>query len=745
MKKKSKGIFFGVVFAACALFFLCGTAVEAAGLFDENEAADTVHLFSKYPLKNYSLDFYVSNSGGWLPWNWGESIGKGITYGLYCITNFIWMVSLFFAETTGSLIQEAYNLDFVGDMTGKIGKSMQSLSGITVEEFGEDGLYMKLILFIIAIVGVYVAYTGLLKKETSKAMYAFLNLILVFAFSAALIAYAPKYMAMLNEFSSDLSGAILDAGVDLLDPVGEDEDGTATIRDTLFLIQVEKPWLILQYGTTDKEEIGEERIESLLSVSPSLNKGEDRENVVKGEVEEWNNQNLTVTEAAPRLGMAAFIFLLNVFISVFVLLLTGIMILSQILFLIFALVLVVGFIISMIPGQENVWKKALVNLFNTLMMRAGITLIVTFAFCLSNMFYSMSESYPFVMTMFLQIILFAGIYMKMNDILGVMSLRANDSEQLGRRVFQRPYRRTVVKAKQEKRKLGTYLKKTFRKNPNGSHSQDPVSGRYQPESGRRPDTPKTPKKNNTRDAALMSMSGKESQQKKGNIGKRMGSTIGVVADTGGMIKGKAGHTLRQVKNVPLNMRYGVYKIGDSISENVDGMKTGFSEERTSRKTGRKQRAVEYRNKMDHRRADLENRKLKKTEGKWRENVSRQSIAQDPGEQRAVYNAVKSPDKQKRADTGRDKNRTPDSSTNTLSAENGNRDKKPREQTTANQIKTNPVRGTVLPTEERKSRTAMPGNGRKENYQNISKRINRNVYVSRGEPKVRSVSVKERRR
>lgn len=94
----------------------------------------------------------------------------------------------------------------------------------------------------------------------------------------------------------------------------------------------------------------------------------------------------------------------------------------------------------MMPGQENNWKKAVVNLFNTLMARVGITLIITLAFCISNMFYSMSGSYPFVLMMFLQIVTFAGIFMKMNDILGVMNLSANDSGQLGRKILNKSYR-----------------------------------------------------------------------------------------------------------------------------------------------------------------------------------------------------------------------------------------------------------------------------------------------------------------
>lgn len=440
MKKIIRSV--GVCFAIAALIFtgvlLWGTVAQASGLVDDT--VDAAHLFSKYPLKNYRLDFYVNLSGGWLPWNWGDSIGKSVMYGLYCLSDFLWIVSMYISSATGYVVQEAYKLDFIDDMISKIGKNIQELAGITKNGISANGLYVKLVFIIIIIVGIYMVYTGLIKKETSKAMHTFLNFVLVFVFSAAFIAYAPKYMGMLNEFSADLSAAILDTGTKVLSVEKDEKDSVVLIRDSLFAMQIEKPWLLLQYGTTDKEAIGVDRVERLLSVSPSLNGGEDRENVVKSEIEEQNNMNLTITEVAPRLGMVLFIFLLNIIISIFVLLLTGIMVLSQILFLIFSLVLVISFLISMMPGQENNWKKAVVNLFNTLMARVGITLIITLAFCISNMFYSMSGSYPFVLMMFLQIVTFAGIFMKMNDILGVMNLSANDSGQLGRKILNKSYR-----------------------------------------------------------------------------------------------------------------------------------------------------------------------------------------------------------------------------------------------------------------------------------------------------------------
>ena len=136
--------------------------------------------------------------------------------------------------------------------------------------------------------------------------------------------------------------------------------------------------------------------------------------------------------------MVFFLLIFNLGITIFIFLLTGMMLFSQILFIIYAIFLPVSFLLSMIPTYENMAKQAVVRVFNAIMTRAGITLIVTVAFSISSMFYNISTDYPFFMVAFLQIICFAGIYMKLGELMSMFSLNANDSQQIGRRIFRRP-------------------------------------------------------------------------------------------------------------------------------------------------------------------------------------------------------------------------------------------------------------------------------------------------------------------
>ena len=292
-----------------------------------------------------------------------------------------------------------------------------------------------------------------IKRETTKAVHAVVNFLIVFILSASFIAYAPNYISKINDFSADISSSALSLGTKIVlpDSSSKGKDSVDLIRDSLFSIQVKQPWLLLQYEESDIETLGSDRVESLLSASPDT---DDREDVVIEEIEDKDNDNLSVTKTMTRLGMVVFLFIFNIGISAFVFLLTGLMIFSQVLFIIYAMFLPISFILSMIPTYEGMAKKALTKLFNTIMMRAGITLIITTAFSISTMFYSISSGYPFFMIAFLQIVTFAGIYFKLGDLMAMFSLQSSDTQQVSRRIMRRPYMFLNRRARRLERKIG---------------------------------------------------------------------------------------------------------------------------------------------------------------------------------------------------------------------------------------------------------------------------------------------------
>ena len=569
---------------------LFGTVAHATGLVDDTVNAD--NLYSQYPLENYQLDFYVDNSWGWLPWNWLDGIGKSVQYGLYCITNFIWTISLYLSNATGYVVQQAYKLDFINDMANSIGKSIQTLAGVTENGFGSTGFYVGFLLLIILIVGIYVAYTGLIKRETSKALHAVINFIVVFVLSASFIAYAPDYIKKINDFSSDISTASLDLGTKIMltDSDSEGKDSVDLIRDSLFSIQVQQPWLLLQFGNSDIEEIGADRVEALVSASPSADDGATREDVVKTEIEDNDNDNLTIPQVINRLGMVFFLLIFNLGITIFVFLLTGMMIFSQILFIIFAMFLPISFLLSMIPSYENMAKQAIVRVFNTIMTRAGITLIVTVAFSISSMFYNISTDYPFFMIAFLQIVCFAGIYMKLGDLMSMFSLNAGDSQSMGRRIFRRPYLFMRHRARRMERRIAGAV--------TAGSMAGAVAGSAVAGAG-----------NKTRTSASR---GNRSNQ---SMSSRAGSAVGAVLDTKNKVGDKATAVKENIKDMPTQTAYALHSAKEKAKENVSDFKRGIVQGQETRQSQRADKLQQHRQNIADKRMELQKAQEAKQAGK----------------------------------------------------------------------------------------------------------------------------------
>ena len=617
-------------FLVCMLLtglFLSAANMEvaaASGLVDET--IDAGNLYSQYRWDNYQIDFYVDTSWDWLPWNWMDRIDNKISSVFYGISDGIWLISVLLSSGTGYIVQQTYSLDFIGDMADDIGKNIQILAGMNTgsKKFNADGFYTWLLLFIVLIVGGYMAYAGLIKRKTTEAVSAAVNMLVIFLLTAAFIAYAPQYIKNINDFSADLSNGVLELGAKLVMP-GNDEMGvkaTDKIRNNLFAIQVYKPWLLLQFGTTDETAIESERIaagvdgdriKSILSVSPVTNFGEDRQTAVKTDIETYKNVNMTVTNVAGRFGTVLLVFFLNLIISIFVAIMCGLVIFTQLLFIIFALYLPLNFILSMLPTYNGLLKKAVLKLFNTILMRAGLTLLITIAFSLSAMIYSMSGDYPFLMVAFLQIVVFVGTYLKMDEILSMVALGDGGSNKRGRflksmgrymvmrKLFGRRYysggRRAAVS-----RSAGNGTGGGTGGNAGSSSGNEPApsgesnsqrASSHTNNSGSKP--VREPVRANENVNGTENNGASENERttvsygsKTQSAGTKAGKRVGMVMDSGKRLKERFGMVKDNVKNTPTEIRYQAGLHRKALDQNVKDFKEGIAGERNRRETGRLQ-------------------------------------------------------------------------------------------------------------------------------------------------------------
>ena len=552
---------------------------HAAGLLDET--IDTAHEFSRYPIDNYQLDFYVDSSWDWLPWNWLDGIGKTAQYAIYLFTNFLWTLNLYISNAVGYLIQQAYDLDFISSAASEIGKNIQLIAGVSASGFDSTGLFPGMMAIVTLLVGVYCTYVGLIKREMTKAFHAALNFVVVFVVSVGLIAYAPSAISGVNEFSSDISNGIVNVSAKILAPDAAGENtGVSAIRDCLFGIQVKQPWLIMQFGDSDVENIGEERVNSLLGTSPDENRGKDREEVVKTELEDYDNGNLTVTEVTSRFGLSVFFLIFNLIVSAFAIMLTGSMLLSQILFIISAMFLPVSLLISMIPAFSGTSRRAVISLFNTIMLRVGTTLLTTFVLVLSSLAYTIANGKPFVVVVLLQVIVFAGVYMERDKLLGMIGLRDEDTGRIGRAMTNRS-RRTISRAVRKALPFAAGV---------GGGKRSAQRRAMQ----------------STQRTASTSASRENVQQEKKNLGQRVGEKVGKIADAPSRVRDKAVETVQKVKDAPTNAEYAVHS-------NIESARQSVVETMQKRKEARAAQMESRRTTTASRREQLAQRKRERSE------------------------------------------------------------------------------------------------------------------------------------
>ena len=295
---------------------------------------------------------------------------------------------------------------------------------------------------------------------------------------------------------------------------------------------------------------------------------------------------MTIPQVVNRLGMVFFLLIFNLGITIFVFLLTAMMIFSQILFIIFAMFLPVSFLLSMIPSYEGMAKQAVVKVFNTIMTRAGITLIVTVAFSISSMFYHMSDNYPFFMVAFLQIVTFAGIYFKLGDIMSMFSLNAGDSQTMGRRIFRRPYMFMRHRARRMERRMARAVGAGSMA---GSTAGTVASSLFSGGSARKSNQNKE-QRNNTAS---------------GSLGSRAGAKAGAVMDTKNRVKDKAKEVKEAVKDMPTQAGYAVYSAKENAKKTVSDFKRGVTQEQETRQSGRTDKLNQRRQSMAQKRMEMQ--------------------------------------------------------------------------------------------------------------------------------------------
>ena len=185
----------------------------------------------------------------------------------------------------------------------------------------------------------------------------------------------------------------------------------------------------------------------------------------------------------------------------------------------------------------------------------------------------------------MQIVCFAGIYMKLGDLMNMFSLNANDSQSMGRRIFRRPYLFMRHRARRMEHRIARAV--------SAGGISGGVAGAVAGStiSNRKP----------TRNTATKDSRGNTTS----SMGQRAGSKVGAVLDTKNKVKDKANAVKENIKDMPTQTAYAVYSAKEKAKSSVSDFKRGMVQEQQSRQTGRLEKQEQHRQNIADKRMELQ--------------------------------------------------------------------------------------------------------------------------------------------
>ncbi|MED4128201.1 CD3337/EF1877 family mobilome membrane protein [Shouchella miscanthi] len=199
----------------------------------------------RYPYEHYSS--ITHTEGSWVPWSFDElnSAANGLADMFFSLTKNI-------SSLIDSALAELYAISVVERLIGTMTSVGEALYDTLFSSIGT-------VLFVIAVLTIFVYFVG--ERNASKAGKATLKLIFVVGITAIWMANASDLTRTVNSWSNELQAQVMTVGTFLTDEEiqegNELEGSQALLRNYFFDLTVYKPYLIMNYGSTDEEIINE--------------------------------------------------------------------------------------------------------------------------------------------------------------------------------------------------------------------------------------------------------------------------------------------------------------------------------------------------------------------------------------------------------------------------------------------------------------------------------------------------------
>lgn len=354
-----------------------------------------------------------------------DTISETLHYSIFFVVDMFFKLNVFMTNVMLAILNFAYNTNIINSLIDNIEETMRSFTGIEGARFGDTGLFSGFLGLIGLLTALFTLYQFIVKKASISAFSSILKS--VFALTLALLFFS-NYTEVLKEahsVSTDLSAALLSGSVDISVNETSGAIESTTVRekmnDNIFTMFVHKPYLMLQYGTINVDDIGASRVEELLTTE----KGEKRRAIVIKEVTEKKNETLTYAGVINRLVFAGVMTITNVVSSIPIFLLAFFLVIFQFWFLVIALIAPFVFLWSALPNQFGVLKRYFFEMSIPLILKMGLSVISLILFGITDVLYNINTlgggTQGYIITTLLQSLILFTLFLLRKRIFNVFS------------------------------------------------------------------------------------------------------------------------------------------------------------------------------------------------------------------------------------------------------------------------------------------------------------------------------------
>lgn len=389
---------------------------------------DVILEYNQFPISRYGMETQLDQPeiSDYMPWGFDDNIGKAVSQQQSGFLSYIWGINRIYAATIGSLVSEAFNADIVGALSKQVAETVQSVAGYGPGGWHSTGLWPYMVYTLIMLTGIWAAYLTVVKKSSSRAISGILSSIIVLSLSLTWFSQSDKILTGINDGIKEVQNDVLSNFVSVTTPGNyKESEGIATMRNQIFNVMVKQPYLLLNFGTTDEKKVESEwkkegsRVDAMLKTKVF---SKERKDAIEYEVKEMKNENMKPSALTDRLIVVSLVSVFNLILGVVLLLISGSMILYQLMVLIFTLFTPFALLIGLIPAFSRTASNIFMKIAHAFLMKAGLALLASVYFSISSMVYkSMDPQVGYIMLFIFQIVCGVALWFKRNEVLNIVS------------------------------------------------------------------------------------------------------------------------------------------------------------------------------------------------------------------------------------------------------------------------------------------------------------------------------------